>query len=158
MQDEPQVVKTATSPSLSGQSAITYEVGVTPDSTIHIRLAGNSGNGIFNGYWVSMPEILQLLNDQEGPFTWSTLQPLFKGRSVNSACFLMAALKDEGLVKHSEKEPRRYVAVDPKAFMAKVQAAIAPNPTKPKKGAKPPPNADPPAEPVTHPAEPTVEA
>jgi hypothetical protein len=160
MKEEPQVLKEASCSSLSATSDITYQIG-NQDGTVHIRLTGNSGNGHFNGYWVSMPEILSLLNDQEGPFIWSILCPLFEGRSVNSACFLMAALKNEGLVRQSEKEPRRYELADPEEFMAKVQAMMTPKVKSrpPKKGASkaPPVEVISPVEPVTDPpTEPTV--
>ena len=58
MEEEVTVLKVASTQSLSNQSTITYEIGTTPDGTVHVRLAGNSGNGIFNGYWVPLPEIL----------------------------------------------------------------------------------------------------
>ena len=45
MTQEPQVLKEASCPSLSNQSTITYEIGITPDGTVHIRLTGNSGTG-----------------------------------------------------------------------------------------------------------------
>jgi len=147
MTDDVHIPKEASCPSLSATSTITYQIGTTSDGTINIRLTGNSGNGYFNGYWVPMPEILSLLNDQEGPFIWDVLRPLFKGRSVNSACFLIAALLAEGLIQRSEKEPRRYEACDPQPFMAKVHALLAPK-LKKKKGGKKEPPTDSPAEPV----------
>ena len=136
MDREPTFIKTATCPSLSTQSLIIYEIGSTPDGTVHIRLIGNSGNGHFNGYWVPLPEILATLNEADGPFIWSALCPLFEGRSVNSACFLMAVLLAEGLVRHSEREPRRYELGDTEKLVAKVQTLMAPK-EKPKKGGIP---------------------
>jgi len=138
MEHEPSIIKSASCPSLSHQSQLEYQIGSTPDGTIHLRLTGNSGNGNFNGYWVPLPEILSLLNDQDGPFTWQVMVPLFEGRSVNSSCFLMAALKNEGLIQQSKEQPRRYEMADPKEFTAKVQALMSPKP-KPKKRAKKPP-------------------
>ena len=122
MEPEPQVVKETSCPSLSATSDITYQIGIDQQGTIHLRLTGNSGNGYFNGYWVPLPEILTTLQEAEGPFIWSALCPLFEGRSVNSACFLMAVLLAEKIVIPSKEKPRRYEMADPKEFMAKVQA------------------------------------
>lgn len=132
MDPEPHVIKEASCPSLSATSSITYQLGNTPDGTTYIRLTGNSGNGNFNGYWVPMPTILSLLNEQESTFIWELLCPLFEGRSVNSACFLMAALKNEGLVQQSKENPRRYELGDPARFTADMKALVA----KSKKGGK----------------------
>ena len=160
MDPEPQVLKEVTCPSLSTTSDITYEIGTTPDGTIHIRIIGNSGTGNFNGYWVSMPKIRSVLNDQDGPFIWSALCPLFEGRSVNSACFLMAVLLAEKIVQPSKERPRRYEMADPEPFMAKVQALLAPKekPRPPKEGAKKPPTDDLSAEPavIDPPADPAM--
>ena len=136
MEPEPTVLKEASCPSLSATSDITYQIGKTPDDTVHFRLTGNSGNGHFNSYWVPLPEILATLNEAKGPFIWSALCPLFEGRLVNSACFLMAVLLAEGLVRHSEREPRRYELGDTEKLVAKVQTLMAPK-EKPKKGGIP---------------------
>lgn len=132
MPDDVYVLKETTCPSLSSTSSITYQIGNTPDGTLHIRLIGNSGNGNFNGYWVPMPKILNLLNDQDEPFSWALLCPLFEGRSVNSACFLMSALKHEGLVQQSKEQPRRYERGDPAKFTAEMKVLMV----KTKKGGK----------------------
>lgn len=163
MDQEPQVIKEASCPSLSTASIINYQFGNTPDGTIHIRLTGNSGNGYFNGYWVPMPTILNLLNDQDEPFIWSALCPLFEGRSVNSACFLMAVLLAEEVVQPSKVMPRRYEMTDTPLSMVKIQAMPITKEKTPKKGAKKPPSeptpeVDPPADPATNPVEPTEEA
>lgn len=114
-----QVIKEATCPSLSHLSNLKYQVGKTPDGTTHLRIIGNSGNGIFSSEWVSLNRVLDLLNDQQEPFIWSALCPLFHGRSVNTACFLMAALLAEGLVQQSKEQPRRYELGDTTALVAK---------------------------------------
>lgn len=119
MPDDVNVLKEATCPSLSHLSNLTYQIGKTPDGTIHFRIIGNSGNGIYSSEWVSLKRIQDLLNDQQEPFIWSALCPLFEGRSVNTACFLMAALFAEGLVQQSKEQPRRYELGDTTAFVAK---------------------------------------
>jgi len=105
---------------------------------------------------VSLPSILSLLDEHEGPFIWEVLCPLYERKSVNSACFLMAALKNEGLVRQSKEQPKRYERGDPAKFTTEMKALMP----KSKKGGKKPPPAevDPPAEPVTDPPADPVEA
>ena len=131
MENEPTVLKEASCPSLSATSDITYQIGTTPDGIVHVKVTHTSSSGIFNSMWVSLPKILAVLNDQEGPFIWSALCPLFVGCSVNSACFLMAALLSEGFVRHSNDQPRRYELGDTEKLVAEAQA-LASTPVKPK--------------------------
>lgn len=132
MDPEPQVVKEATCPSLSHLSTLTYQVGKAPDG-ICFRVINSTGNGFFSSEWVSQKAILAVL--EEETFIWSALFPLFHGKSVNTACFLMAVLLAEGLVQPSREKPRRYELADLKEFMAKMDGQR----DKPKKGGKRPP-------------------
>lgn len=94
-----QNVKEDTCPSLSGRSTIIYQVGQTSDKDILIRIVRNSGAGKFNNEWISADTISELIDNADGPFYSSLLIPLYEKKSVNSAGFLMAILKHEGLVK-----------------------------------------------------------
>ena len=96
------IQKEQTCPSLSGKSKLTYSIGCTPESDILIRINKNSGEGKFNGQWIGLDTILNLIDQAEKPFTWSVLVHTFKGQSVNTAGFIMAALKHEGLVQNLE--------------------------------------------------------
>lgn len=125
------VLKTATCPSLSGKSKLGYQLGAavnsegvcTPKSAIYIRLNGNTGGGFYNDDWKSVSEIQQLL-DKAKLVTFSTLLPVFKGRSINSAGFTLAALKAEGLVLPAKDNKRSYERADPKAFRIAVEALL----------------------------------
>lgn len=92
-EEEIQVTRTASCPSLSGRSTITYEVGSKGDSQ-YIRLSGNSAGGIYCKDWVPMAEIHQLLAGCTN-IASTTLKPLYAGRSSNSPGFLLAALVHE---------------------------------------------------------------
>ena len=61
----------------------------------------------------------------EQPITSFVLSPIFRGKSANSAPFLMAVLKSEGLVRPSKLKQRCYERMDPKPFIASVKALIA---------------------------------
>ena len=55
--------------------------------------------------------------------TSATLSPLFKGGSANSAGFVLAVMKDQGLVQKMG-ESRAYERLDGKAFFGGVQALL----------------------------------
>ena len=109
------VLKTGSCPSLSGKSKLSYEIGAGPDSGICMRITKNSGAGMFGKGWVELERVHKLVNDK--PITSTTLAPLFKGGSANSAGFLLAVMKQEGLVQASG---RAYERLNGKAFFAEI--------------------------------------
>ena len=122
-------MKTCLCPSLSGKSRLTYEIGFDKGAEIHVRVIKNSGSGWFSPAWVALPRVHDLLaRNGDKLIAFSTLLPLFKGKSVNNAGFLLAVLKHEGLVAPKEDKPRCHVGRDTAAFLAGVQALAAPAP------------------------------
>ncbi|MBL0422382.1 hypothetical protein JI739_18685 [Ramlibacter sp. AW1] len=119
------ILKIATCPSLSGRTAITYHVGCSDASDVRVRIWKTSGKGVYSKEWVSTTDIKKLLGKHEaipGPL----LLPLFKvGKSVNSAGFLLAVLKAEGLVSASPDQAHCYLRAPDKIFMEQVAALIA---------------------------------
>ena len=109
-------------PTISGKSKLTYHLGVV-DSEIQLRLYANSGGGFFSKEWISLKAILRTV-PVNLPFTSRVLHEIFHGKSLNSAGFLLAALKHEGLVIPSKVKPRCWERVDPKDFLAKVKAIV----------------------------------
>ncbi len=89
-------------PSLSGRSTLTYEV---KDGLLMIT--GNSGRGLFKPTPVSMRAVDDLLTTREW-ITAATLHQLFKGTSVNTAGFVLAALKDLEVVEPLPENTRRF--------------------------------------------------
>jgi hypothetical protein len=92
-ENEIQVTRTESCPSLSGRSTISYEVGIKGGSQ-YIRLSGNSAGGLFCKEWVSIADIQQILAGSTS-VTSKTLQPVYAGKSANSPGFLLAALINE---------------------------------------------------------------
>lgn len=122
---EIRVLKTGTCPSLSGKSKLTYEIGCGPSSDLQVRISKNSGTGYFSKDWVAWDRLTGVLNKNGSkPLTCHTLGPLFKGQSVNTAGFLLAALKNEGLVQPMKDKPRCYELMDAAAFLAEVRALL----------------------------------
>lgn len=121
------ILKSATCPTLSGRSTLTYEIGCTTDSVTVIRLKSNSGGGIFNRNWIELAVIRSLLDEhpEDKQVMSNLLLPLCKGRSVNSSPFLFAVLIAEGLVAASVGKPVIYHKGDTGKFFAEVDALIA---------------------------------
>lgn len=119
------LLKSGTCPSLSGMSKLVYEIGCGPDSEIYIRISKNSGGGFYSQDWVAWDQLLKVLAKQAGmPIVSNSLAPLFEGKSVNTAGFLLAALKNEGLVQPMAEKRRSYECLDGKAFISEVQGLM----------------------------------
>jgi len=125
------VLKTGTCPSLSGKSKLGYEIGCNSAAEIYLRLAKNSGKGYYSGDWVPWGQVHQVLGKPGSkPITFSTLGPIFQGKSINTAGFLLAVLKHEGLVQPSEEHRRCYERLDPATFLAECQALTGAKPAR----------------------------
>lgn len=98
--------KTATCPSISGKSTLTYQVGKA-GTDIQIRIQENTGAGRFSNEWLSLKAIEQAVG--KTPFTSSKLYGLFNGRSINTSAFILAALISEKLAKPSATKKGSYV-------------------------------------------------
>lgn len=120
------ILKISTCPTLSGRSQLTYQVGNDTESTVHIKVSQNSGNGQFNANWVSLSAIEKLLagHPADKPMTSSAMLPVFRGKSSNSPAFLFAALKAEGLVVAGKEKDSGYLLGDVDAFRKSVSALI----------------------------------
>lgn len=101
------ITKTATCPSLSGSSTLTYEVGTTEEDTYY-RVVGNSAAGLFCNDWIPLSQITPLLTNST--ITSATLKELYEGKSSNSKGFLLAVLKAEGLVQQVAGKNFHYTA------------------------------------------------
>ena len=78
-QPDMRILKTATCKSVTGNS-LGYQLGMLPDSTIHIRITKNSGAGFFNTSWVAIKDIQKALAEGPNgqPLTSFMLQPLIE--------------------------------------------------------------------------------
>lgn len=117
------ILKEATCPSLTGRSNLTYHVGCIGEA-IQLRVFMNTGSGYFSQEWIPFASI----NDALGSLvclTSSTLKPIFTGKSVNTAGFVMAVLKDLGLIQAVPGNQRSYQATGDEAFINEVRSLIA---------------------------------
>lgn len=119
------IIKVASCPSNSGKATLTYHVGYTADNEIHFRVVMNTGGGLFSPEWLALNAIQPALAKAPAPLTSYPLVSLLQGKSTNTPAFLMAALKNEGLVRSLEGKVRGYELIDSAAFMGAVNALIA---------------------------------
>lgn len=117
------ILQTATCPSLSCKSTLTYNIGSDDMSVIQIQVIANDGGGFWNDDWVPLPAIEAVLADSVD-ISSATLRNIYPMKSTNSPGFLLGVLKNLGLVQPSKTNPRCYELGSPKAFMAEVTALL----------------------------------
>ena len=122
------ILKIGKCPSLSGRSTLTYKIGCKDDKEVYLRLDSNTGQGVFNKDWISLMQLDSLLASEEKPITSGRFREMFKGKSANSAGFVLAVLLGEKLMKISKGNLRHYERLDPSEFDAAIQALMASEP------------------------------
>lgn len=123
IQPDIRILKEATCPSLTGRSNLTYHIGCIGEA-IQLRVFMNSGTGYFSQEWIPFARISEIVEGSLA-LTSRTLTPIFTGKSVNTAGFVMAVLKDLGLIEAVPGNQRRYQATENEAFIEAVKTLIA---------------------------------
>lgn len=120
------ILKTATCPSLSGKSKLTYQVGHDDKAGIQFRITENSAAGAFNQDWFPLKAIEAALDKtaKGEPVTAANFMSLFRGMSTNTQFFVFAVLKHEGLVVPSKTKKRSYDRVDSADFLTAMRPLI----------------------------------
>ena len=121
------LLKSGTCSSLSGKSKLTYQIGLMDETEPVLRIATNTGGGFFNDVWVALAAIEKVVHGTAAKkgLTSTTLHPLCKGKSVNTAGFLLAVLKHEGAIQLQEGKTRLYEVADFDAFLGEGAGAYA---------------------------------
>ena len=104
------IVKKGTCPTLSGKSKLSYVIG-RDDKEVFIRIASNTGGGFYSGEWVAVKDIEAAVQVTPDEVTSISLFRLFKGKSVNTPGYLLAALKHEGVVQTVKGKKRKHTYV-----------------------------------------------
>ena len=109
--------------SLSGKSNVTYQIGTDPESNIYMRIYANTGGGFFSPEWVSLEEVQKFIDaaPKDKPLSSWSLHPLFRGKSVNTPAFLMAAFVHEKWLRILKGKKRGLEVLDDAAFRAKLE-------------------------------------
>lgn len=100
------IIKTGTCPSLSGRSELSYCISSDNTKTLQLTITGNSGKGLYCKEPIPMSQILPTDDD---PFSSGTYQKYFKGKSINTAGFILAILKHLGAIQNVQGSSRSYV-------------------------------------------------
>ena len=122
------LLKTGYCPSLSGKSKLTYQVGCRGEDELTLRILHNSGGGYFSDEWVALSKIQRAIQNDlvNANLTCTSLMPLFVGKSVNTAGFLLAVLKHVGAIRPKGEKSRKYELADMDSFMASAQSLLEP--------------------------------
>ena len=120
------ILKVATCPSLSGKSTLTYHIGCNSESDIQFRIVNNTGGGFFSKEWIPLNVIFQAFDkkDADKPIISLLLYPLFQGKSLNTPAFLLAVLRQEGLVCQLQDHPKHYERLPSDTFMTEIEKLI----------------------------------
>lgn len=123
-------------PSISGRSTLTFVVGRHEEAgTLHLRIAGNSGKGMWFDGWASAEAIDQIVRGA-AQLTAKSFHSLHPGRSINTAGFVLAALKELGLIRANDENTRIHEHVPTMTFEKVALAVIDPSAAKKSKAAK----------------------
>ena len=113
------VLKTSSCKTLSGKSTLTYQLGCTSDSAIHLRISKYSGGGFFSDEWVKYEDIQAVLKERskDSPIMSHFISPLLQGKSSNTSGFIMAVLSHLKLIRPLPKKKRLHELLDAKTFL-----------------------------------------
>ena len=99
------VIKSAKAPKISARASglLHYEVGKNDEGRYALRITANDTGGLFSKHWLSLDDILALLDIlKDAPFKSVALRALFVRGSANNHGFLAAILRSEKLLVAAE--------------------------------------------------------
>lgn len=112
--------------SISGRSTLTYAIGKQgDDGSLHLRIADNTGKGMWFDGWASASAIDAIVNGASH-LTANSFHRLHPGRSINTGGFILAALKALGLVRANAENSRIHEHVPTMTFEKVAVAVINP--------------------------------
>jgi hypothetical protein len=92
--------------SVSGRSTLVYTVGKSQaDNGLYLRIADSSGNGVWCKDWASGQAIEAIVAGAQD-LTAKSFHCLHPGKSINTGGFVLAALRDLGLIRPGEANTR----------------------------------------------------
>jgi hypothetical protein len=103
-----QPLKSPTSPTLSHKSKHSSDLGQDAAKALHFRIVSCDGGSFLSPEWIAWTDIQAAIKKSLGPITSLCLRPLFKGKSVNTSGYLLAALVAEGVLEPLPKKIRHF--------------------------------------------------
>jgi hypothetical protein len=123
--DPIEVIHTGECLSVSGRSVLTFAIGRhADDGTLHLAITGNSGGGMWCRDWCSASAIQDVVLGEAG-LTSKSFHVLHQGKSINTGGFILAAVKELGLIRANEENTRVHEHVPTTTFEKVVMARIA---------------------------------
>lgn len=121
-------------PSVSGRSILTYAIGRHDESgELHLRIVDNSGKGMWFNGWAAAKDIDSIVVGAT-ELTAKSFHALHPGKSINTGGFVMAVLRDLGLIRANEENTRLHEHVPAttleKVVMVRMGKTIEPAPAK----------------------------
>ena len=118
------ILKSSNCPKLRGNTTLKYQIGLTPESKIAIRVTENNrfSGGSFCDKWLLLSDIEAALG--RGVFASKGLSPIIQGDNNNKG-FVMAVLLHEGLVKRSKRRPQRFEWSGKAKFIERMKVLLA---------------------------------
>lgn len=111
--------------SLSGRSMLDFTVGRhSQDSSLHLAVKGNTGGGMWCKDWASASDIQDVVLGATA-LTSKDFHVLHEGRSINTGGFILAVLKELGLVRVNAEKKRLHEHVPATTFEKVVMAHMA---------------------------------
>jgi len=134
--DPIEVIHKGECPSLSGRSTLEFSIGRhSEDGTLHLAITGNSGKGMWCKDWASASAIQDVVLGEEG-LTAKSFHVLHEGRSINTGGFILAALKELGLIRANEDNTRLHEHIPGMTFEKAVAALMSRHEVAPAKKSK----------------------
>lgn len=120
------IIKINGCPSLSKSSTLTYHIGCDDKGSLHFQIVANSNNGFFNDDWITLSDIQSTFENWpvDATITSFTLQSLYHHKSANSPAFLLAALREEGIVATLKGKRRNHEYLEPTGFIEEMRKLI----------------------------------
>lgn len=112
--------------SLSHRSTLEFEVGRSKvDGALSLRISANRGGaGMWCKDWCKASAV-QSITIGEGELSAKSFHQLHAGRSINTGGFILAALKELGLIRANEENTRLHEHVPATTFEKVVSAHMA---------------------------------
>lgn len=103
--DQIRVLKIGSCLSLTGRSTLGYQLGCKGESELYLKLVSNTSSGFFSKEWIPCSMIEQLVTGA-AELTSTSFKRLFPNKSVNTGGFVMAVVKDLGLIQTNADNSR----------------------------------------------------
>lgn len=128
-----ETICTGECPSLSGRSALSFSIGRHAESeTLYLSITANSGGGMWCKDWASASAIQDIVLG-EGELTAKSFHDLHPGKSINTGGFVLAALRELGLIRANAENTRIHEHVPGTTLQKVVSAYMARLPIPPSK-------------------------